>query len=135
MGRIDVRITNNSTAVLRELSEKVEAALIACGHEAERYAKKNSPVDTGRLKNSITFVTNKFQSDANTSGRENAKADDYKPKATPENNAVYIGTNVEYAEVQEFGSYNHTVGKQHFLRDSVAQHQDKYKAIIKAALE
>lgn len=135
----DVTLKDNSAAAMRELQGKVKNALVACGMTAEGYAKEDCPVDTGRLRNSITYVTSDEQSPANTNKHPNGQADaqpsDYKPLAKPENNTVYIGTNVEYAGINEFGSLNHKVGKAHFIRDSVAKHQDEYKAIIKAALK
>jgi len=46
---LDINIIDNSGAVLSTLEEKVKAALEACGMTAETYAKRDCPVDTGRL--------------------------------------------------------------------------------------
>jgi len=35
----------------------------------------------------------------------------------------------------EFLEMNHTTGKAHFIRDAIADHTDKYKEIIEAALK
>lgn len=70
---IDVKITDNSDLVKNALEEQIEAALIAIGMTAETYAKRDCPVDTGRLRNSITHAVE--------AGEQ----------------AVYIGSNVEYA--------------------------------------
>lgn len=69
----DINIIDNSKAFLDALPEAVQRALAAIGQQVEGYAKMKSPVDTGRLRNSITNAVN---------------MDEY---------AVYIGTNVEYA--------------------------------------
>lgn len=70
---MEVVIKDNSAEFLKTLPEQLEQALTAIGLTAESYAKQECPVDTGRLRNSIT----------------NAVRADEK--------AVYIGSNVEYA--------------------------------------
>lgn len=68
---VEVNITDNSGELLRILEGRKAAALEAIGITAEGYAKIRTPVDTGRLRNSITHAV--------------------------KGNDVYIGTNVEYA--------------------------------------
>ena len=70
---MEVVIKDNSDEFLKALPEQIEQALTAIGLTAESYAKQECPVDTGRLRNSITHAVE--------SGEK----------------AVYIGTNVEYA--------------------------------------
>lgn len=70
---MEVVIKDNSGEFLKALPEQIEQTLTAIGLTAESYAKQECPVDTGRLRNSIT----------------NAVRADEK--------AVYIGSNVEYA--------------------------------------
>lgn len=70
---MEVVIKDNSEEFLKALPEQIEQALTAIGLTAESHAKQECPVDTGRLRNSIT----------------NAVRADEK--------AVYIGSNVEYA--------------------------------------
>ena len=60
-----------SKEVLAALEKGKHNALTAIGATAETYAKKATPVCTGRLRNSISHETDE--------------------------EAVYIGTNVEYA--------------------------------------
>ena len=102
--------------------------------KAEGFAIKQCPVDTGRLKNSIVFATSKINS-----GRQYDYSDDQKPPKNysyqignvSSDNVVYVGTNVEYAQEIEFSdTINHTVGKAHFLRDSLADNIDTFKKII-----
>ncbi len=97
---LDINIMDNSGAVLSTLEEKVKAALEACGMTAETYAKRDCPVDTGRLqlRNSITYAIKGGQSDANTSGGQVADPEEYEKKAEPEKNTVYLGTNVKYGQ-------------------------------------
>lgn len=70
---MEVVIKDNSDEFLKALPEQIEQALIAIGLTAESYAKQECPVDTGRLRNSIT---NAVRTDEQS---------------------VYIGSNVEYA--------------------------------------
>ena len=70
---MEVNFTDNSEQVLAEFSASLLRALERCGSQAEGYAKDLTPVDTGRLRNSISH-----------------KVDDAEK-------VVYIGTNVEYA--------------------------------------
>ena len=62
---------DNSQRILTAMEKGIKNGLEAIGLTAETYAKKATPVDTGRLRNSISHETDK--------------------------EAVYIGTNVEYA--------------------------------------
>ena len=62
---------DNSEQVLSAIEKGIKNGLEAIVLTAETYAKKATPVDTGRLRNSISHETDK--------------------------EAVYIGTNVEYA--------------------------------------
>lgn len=112
-----VKIENNNVnEILSAMNAQAIAALESIGQEAEGFAKEDCPVDTGRLRNSISH-------DVNADEKE-----------------VYIGTNVEYApyveynekarhDPPEFGG-----GKAHFLRDAAANHGDYYKSILEAAL-
>lgn len=70
---------DNSEAIARALNKSIIAGLESVGLRAERYAKLLCPVDTGRLRNSITHAL-----------------DD-------KTNSVLIGTNVEYGPKIEFG--------------------------------
>ena len=49
-----VQIIDNSAEVLKAMHEQVHTGLETIGQECEGYAKDNVPVDTGRLRNSIT---------------------------------------------------------------------------------
>ena len=62
---------DNSKQVLSAMEKGIKNGLEAIGLTAETYAKKETPVDTGRLRNSISH--------------------------TVDGEATYIGSNVEYA--------------------------------------
>ena len=109
MAQIEVKVTSNREEAIRAKDEAVARALETIGLVAERYAKGYAPVDTGRLRNSITH------------------------EAAPDEGAVYIGTNVEYAPYQEFGT-RYQSGTP-FLRPAVENHLDEYKAIVESELK
>ena len=62
---------DNSQQILSAMEKGIKNGLEAIGLTAETYAKQETPVDTGRLRNSISH--------------------------TVDGEAVYIGSNVEYA--------------------------------------
>ncbi len=134
MPDIDIQITDNSGEILRALEEKKKAALEGVGIQAEGYAKRATPVDTGRLRNSITHAV---------------RGDD-----------VYIGTNVQpYSVYVELGTgiyasdgkgrkspwgYYDRNGKyhvrrgmkpRHMLKKAASEHTEKYKRIIEAIMK
>ena len=100
---------DNSGQVINTTNQAVAAALEAMGLQAEKYAKLNAAVDTGRLRNSITHRTH-------TSEKK-----------------VYIGTNVEYAPYVEMGTYK--MSAQPYLRPACANHLDEYRKIAQTYLK
>lgn len=103
---------DNSEQIANAIHQAVAAALEEIGLAAERFAKRTCPVDTGRLRNSITHALNMDEE------------------------SVYIGTNVSYAPFVE-----HDVivnGKQrdgaHFLRDAAQNHGSYYRKIMEQHL-
>ena len=107
MADIDIKVTDNTGRVREELKKRKAAALEAIGITAEGYAKKETPVDTGRLRNSMSHTV---------------VGDD-----------VYIGTNVEYGPYIEMGTVNYT-GK-HMIKRAASEHGDVYKAIIQRIMQ
>ena len=101
------KMTSHKDEVLDELDSKVEIALEKIGLRAETHAKKYCPVDTGRLRNSISH--------------------------TQSGDTEYIGTNVEYAPYVEFGTSKQKA--QPYLKPAVTNHIDEYKKIVKSTLK
>ena len=104
-----VEITDNTEEVKSELLEKIERGLIACGLTAEGHAKSLCPVDTGRLRNSITNQVDMSEQ------------------------AVYIGTNVEYAPYVELGTSR--MPARPFLRPAAHDHGPEYQELLRQAME
>ncbi len=103
---IDVKINDNSDKFLGALPEQIAQALEAIGLTAEAHAKELCPVDTGRLRASISHAR--------------------------DDKAAYIGTNVEYAAYVELGTSR--MKPRPYLRPAAENHSDEYKDIVRAAL-
>lgn len=102
-------VEDNREEVINGIGEAILRGLNEVGQMAETYAKALAPVDTGRLRNSITHIID------------------------PDANEVYIGTNVEYARHQEYGRHAANGGRG-FLRPAASEHGSEYRAAIEEAL-
>ena len=98
----DIKFTDNSRQVLAELESNKHRALTAVGIAAQGHAKATCPVDTGRLRGSISH----------------AVAGD----------SAFVGTNVEYAPYVELGTRK--MAPRHFLKNAAEGHRDEYLRIL-----
>lgn len=96
--------------IARALDAAIQRGLEQCGQTARDYASMLAPVDTGRLAGSIESVV--------------------------VDKTATIGTNVEYAEYQEFGTSRMQAANngEGFLRPAVSRHIDEYKNILEKNL-
>ena len=158
-----VEFKDHSEDVLAAFQKAVVAALTECGMVAGGHAKKtiteNKNIDTGLLRNSITYALSgeqpaisNYKADTPKPNRENAG--NYSGTA-PESSggmSVYIGTNVEYGPYVELATgkhnpsgrptswtYKDSNGNWHktggnparpFLKPAVADHKEQYLKII-----
>lgn len=104
-GLVEVR-ADNREAIANAIDRALVAALEEIGLVAEGYAKRACPVDTGRLRNSVTHLLKGYD--------------------------CFIGTNVKYAPYVEEGT-SRMKGK-HFLREAATGHGDTYRAILEKHL-
>ena len=135
---MDINFTDNS----KEVSEDIKAALLrgleTCGLVAEGYAKKLAPVDTGLLRNSITYAISGEEAAIDTYEDNEGKNKGFYSGTAPEESSdkkksVYIGTNVEYASMVEIGTLR--ADAQPFLKPAVNDHKSKYLKIIENELK
>ena len=98
---------DNTDEVLAALESAKKRGLEAIGLTAEGYAKKVAPVDTGRLRNSISHAT--------------------------DDEAAYIGTNVEYAPYVELGARGRP--GVHMLQRAATEHTDEYKRLMEDSMK
>ena len=102
----DIEFTSNVNDILSALEKGKRNALTAIGETAETYAKKATPVDTGRLRNSISH--------------------------TVDGEAAYIGSNVEYAPYVELGTSR--AKAHHMLQKAATEHSAEYKRLAEDAV-
>lgn len=118
---------DNTDEILGELDDAINRALEAIGMQVENYATKelekpkehaSAPkgkdiirpnVDTGRLVNSITH------------------------QVSPDEEAVYVGTNVEYAAYVELGTQKSRAYP--YLKPAVTEHVSELKSLAEDALK
>lgn len=108
MAEVEI-IADNTEEVVHAIKRAKAAALEEIGLTAERFAKAETPVDTGRLRNSITHVVSDGE------------------------DAVYIGTNVEYAPYVELGT-SRREGVM-MLHHAAEDHADLYGQIMRKHLQ
>ncbi len=102
------KMENDFSAMIEEAAfSQIERALEHVGLLMERNAKLACPVDTGRLRNSISHTYDK--------------------------NTAYVGTNVEYAPYVEMGTKN--TKAQPYLKPAIADHIREYKNTIEQELK
>ena len=102
----DIKFTSNVNDILSDMEKGKRNALTAIGATAETYAKKATPVDTGRLRNSISH--------------------------TVDGEAAYIGSNVEYAPYVELGTSR--AKAHHMLQKAATEHSAEYKRLSEDAV-
>lgn len=130
MPDVELDIVNDHTDdIINDVETAVPVILEACALAAERYAVMKCAVDTGRLRNSITHATSTNHGKGSYSDSGGKTFSDATAQNTPEENAVYIGTNVEYGAYVEIGTVK--TPAQPFLRPAIADHIDEYRDIIK----
>lgn len=104
-------IADHTDEVIAEIDVAIARALEAIGIEAESDAADLCPVDTGRLRNSITHTID------------------------ADGKAAVVGTNVEYALYVHNGTSRNRGKGQPFLTDAVTQNAGKYRQIFEAAMK
>ena len=126
-----------SKEVLAAWEKGKRNALTAIGATAETHTKDNIKadglVDTGRLRNSITFATGDYSGIGTYSDNEGNRYGDAKARNTPKDDDVAIGTNVEYAAYTELGTQH--IAAHHYLKRAVTDHQDEYKELAVEAIK
>ncbi len=110
---MSITYKDNTDEFLSAYEKAIENGLTAIGMTAEGHAKRKitdyPAVDTGRLRNSITY------------------------KAVRTERAVYIGTNVEYAPYVELGTRK--MRARPYLKPAATEHGPEYKRIMEAAMK
>ena len=138
----NIEYRDNTEEVLSALEAAIKRGNETIGMTAERHAKKKCPVDTGRLRNSITYAlageethVKSYKANKKKAGEKERKTYTYEGTAEgKKGSGVYIGTNVEYAEGIELGTHR-KAGPVHFLQDAAANHSDEYKELMEDSMK
>lgn len=138
MNDIEVKINRNAE---KEVQDALKTGLRMVGMKAESYAKSLAPVDTGLLRNSITFaIGGELTHIAEYADNQGENRESYGSSAPADEKGtitLYVGTNVHYAPYQELGHRTvngEWVDPQPFLRPALENHSEEYKQIIIGAL-
>lgn len=106
-GGVEVRVDNRDE-FKRGMEAALATALEEIGLTAEGYAKRACPVDTGRLRNSITHIVDE------------------------DGALAVLGTNVEYAPFVELGTRHQK--PQPYLKPAAEDHESTYRSIFRKHL-
>ena len=98
---------DNTEQVLSAMEKAIERGLEAIGLTAEGHAKKETPVDTGRLRNSIAHAV--------------------------EGDAAYIGTSTSYAPFVELGARGRKGVR--MLQRAATEHAEEYKRLMEDSMK
>ena len=104
MSDIEVTFQSNGEEIGELFEQACERALTRIGLQCESFVKKEFPVDTGNLRNSVSN------------------------RVEMSERSAYIGTNVEYSPYVELGTSK--AAAQPFLKPAATEHNGAYKRII-----
>lgn len=112
MAEISIVFTDNLQEVLKGLDNSLEKGLVDIGAAAQGYAKDNTPVRRGVLRDSIGV------------------------EVKPNDKEVYIGTMIDkfppdeepYGKYVELGARG--ISGKHMLQRAATEHPEEYKAIM-----
>jgi len=112
----------------KALDKAIERLLVGAGIAIEGDAVVRTPVDTGRLRGSITYATKKERSRANGSATAKDTVSTPSQKWT-----LHVGSNVEYAPYIEYGTKY--MQKRPFLRPAMMRHRGTVKRLMKKEIQ
>lgn len=131
---------DNTREVLSALQKAKRRGLEAIGMTAERYAKQviteAGAIDTGRLRNSLTYaISGESAHISSYSGDHGEEGGTYSGTAPYDiGGAVFLGTNVSYAEGIELGTHRKK-GAVHMLKRAATEHNEEYQKLMRESLE
>ena len=115
MAENSIVFTDNIEKVLSMIDSAITAGLVEIGAKAQGYAKDNTPVRTGILRDSIGV------------------------EVKPEEMAAYIGTMIDRFPEEPYGKYvelgSPTVKAHHMLQRAAAEHTSEYKKLLEDSMK
>lgn len=157
-----IEVVDHTAECIAAKNQAVLKALEAIGMQAESYAKRNltasGHIDTGLLRNSIahavsgeipkangstsykaTKVNSKYswrEAARDENGKKIRREGEY-TLPTPDDDinkkTVYVGSNVEYASIIEYGTDR--IAPTHYIKNALDNHLDAYAKIVKLYLK
>ena len=126
-----IRFTDNSSRLLNDMGNKKEEALFNIGLKWQEVVKKiitdQEEVDTGRMRASMSFITNKRKGP--NVGASNSQSKDFLSGASGDDGRLIVGSNVGYARWNEFHNK-----KGAFLKPSLLRSKEDFKRIAESVL-
>lgn len=127
------------------MDKAFDRGLKAIGMTAEKHAKEiltkevytgNKPWPlTGRLRNSITYALSGESANISSYKADGAVGGTYSGTAPADKDkAVYIGTNVKYAEGIELGTHRRA-GAVHFLKTAATGYKEEYQQLMNDSMK
>ena len=115
MAQNTIVFTDNLAQVLSSVSSQIEMALVKVGAACQSYAKDNTPVRTGTLRDSIGV------------------------EVKPDDKEVYIGTMIDKFPDEPYGKYVELGARGrkgvHMLQRAVTEHAGEYKKIFEKEMK
>lgn len=115
MAENSIVFTDNLQEVLKALDNSLEKGLVDIGAAAQGYAKDNTPVRTGTLRDSIGV------------------------EVKPDEKAVYIGTMVDKFPEKPYGKYVELGARGrsgvHMLQRAATEHTTEYKKLMEESMK
>lgn len=115
MAKNSIVFTDNIEEVLSMIDNAITAGLVEIGAKAQGYAKDNTPVRTGTLRDSIGV------------------------EVKPDEKAAYIGTMIDRFPDKPYGKYVElgSMGRQgvHMLQRAATEHTAEYKKLMEESME
>jgi HK97 gp10 family phage protein len=115
MAKSSIVFTDNLDEVLSAIDNAVTAGLVEIGAKAQGYAKDNSPVRTGTLRDSIGV------------------------EVKPDEKVAYVGTMIHKFPEEPYGKYvelgTSKMAAQPFLRPAATEHANEYKKLMQDSMK
>jgi len=141
-----VEVSSNVRHVKKAVLSQMEKAARMIGGTVEGHAKELCPVDTGLLRNSITFAiggnpvenpsykSNRTDRDGKAVAEKQGVYADSAPEDRENQVTVYVGSNVVYATYQELGAPNINLPARPFLRPAFENFTGEIEQIFQATI-
>ena len=115
MAQNTIVFTDNLAQVLSSVSSQIEMALVKVGAACQSYAKDNTPVRTGTLRDSIGV------------------------EVKPDDKEVYIGTMIDKFPDEPYGKYVELGARGrkgvHMLQRAATEHTAEYKRLLEDSMK